>query len=109
MTNPVTPRPHHEWCEEDGNVLWWLWPIEQPPYVGTPLDLGYTVEGDIDLASSCGSTGEAKVRINVGGWPFARGDDEDDDLSHRLYWTPLPDIEAIDVAIRDDIRGGPVQ
>lgn len=23
--------------EEDGTVLWWKWPIDEPPYVGSPL------------------------------------------------------------------------
>jgi hypothetical protein len=27
-----------DWTEEDGCVLWWLFPITEPPYVGTPLD-----------------------------------------------------------------------
>ena len=39
---PVTPsqqaRPLDEWDEWNGNVLWWKFPIDEPPYVGTPLD-----------------------------------------------------------------------
>lgn len=31
-------RPAAEWAEEDGAVLWWRFPIEEPPYCGTPLD-----------------------------------------------------------------------
>lgn len=27
-----------DWCEEDGNVLWWRVPIEEPPYSGHPHD-----------------------------------------------------------------------
>lgn len=27
-----------EWSEEDGNVIWHKFPIDEPPYVGTPLD-----------------------------------------------------------------------
>lgn len=33
-----TPRPRDEWDEDDGNVLWWLLPVTEPPYCGTPLD-----------------------------------------------------------------------
>lgn len=35
-----TPKviPLSEWHEEDGNVLWWKFPVDEPPYVGTPLD-----------------------------------------------------------------------
>lgn len=36
--------PADQWCEEDGNVLWWRLPIEQPPYCGTPLDGAYWIE-----------------------------------------------------------------
>lgn len=34
----TTPRPLDEWHEDDGVVLWWRFPISEPPYVGTPLD-----------------------------------------------------------------------
>ena len=31
-------RPMEEWGEDYGDVLWWKFPIEEPPYVGSPLD-----------------------------------------------------------------------
>jgi hypothetical protein len=31
-------RPFEEWHEDDGPVLWWAFPIEEPPYVGGPTD-----------------------------------------------------------------------
>lgn len=31
-------RPLDEWHEDFGPVLWWKFPIEEPPYVGSPLD-----------------------------------------------------------------------
>ena len=31
-------RPIEEWNEDFGDVLWWKFPIEEPPYVGSPLD-----------------------------------------------------------------------
>jgi len=34
----VEPVPMSEWREDIGNVLWWRFPIEEPPYVGSPLD-----------------------------------------------------------------------
>lgn len=34
--NELTPE--EEWHEDDGNVIWWKLPINEPPYVGTPLD-----------------------------------------------------------------------
>jgi hypothetical protein len=30
-------RPRDEWHEDDGNVLWWRFPIVEAPYVGSPL------------------------------------------------------------------------
>ena len=31
-------RPLDEWHEDFGDVLWWRFPVDEPPYVGTPLD-----------------------------------------------------------------------
>lgn len=31
-------RDRADWSDDDGPVLWWLWPIREPPYVGTPDD-----------------------------------------------------------------------
>ena len=31
-------RPIEEWNEDFGDVIWWKFPIEEPPYVGSPLD-----------------------------------------------------------------------
>jgi hypothetical protein len=36
---PDTARPLNEWHEADGPVLWWAFPVNEPPYVGTPLDV----------------------------------------------------------------------
>ena len=98
------PRPFHEWHEDKGPVLWWLWPIEEAPYVGSPLDLGHIVEVDIGMAASDGHTEQGKMRMSVGGWPWR---DADDETEARLFWTLLPDAHKLDTAIRDYIRGGP--
>ena len=29
-------RPLADWHEEDGPVLWWRFPVEEPPYCGSP-------------------------------------------------------------------------
>lgn len=34
----TTARKLDEWNEEDGPVLWWRFPVAEPPYCGTPLD-----------------------------------------------------------------------
>lgn len=98
------PLPLHDWHEDMGDVLWWLWPIEQPPYVGSPLDMGHTVEAGIQLAASDGHRETGKMRISVGGWPWAGADDE---TLARLFWTPLPGASVLDERIREHIRGGP--
>jgi hypothetical protein len=33
---PHAARPLAEWRYGDGPALWWLFPIEEPPYCGTP-------------------------------------------------------------------------
>lgn len=35
-------KSSEEWHEEIGPVLWWAYPIKEPPYVGTPLDADWT-------------------------------------------------------------------
>jgi DNA-directed RNA polymerase subunit RPC12/RpoP len=32
----IVPRPAEEYHEDYGDVLWWHFPIEEPPEVGTP-------------------------------------------------------------------------
>jgi hypothetical protein len=60
-----------EWHEDVGDVLWWKFPIEEAPYVGSPLDLGQTVE--------VRTTNGVVARFDVGGWP-----------GYHTHWTPLP-------------------
>lgn len=67
-------RPLSEWTEEDGNVLWWRFPIEEAPYCGSPLDVGRTCEITLRLV------GEEHVRhTDIGGWP-----------GYHTHWTPIP-------------------
>lgn len=35
---PETARPIDEWHEDYGDVLWWTFPIQEPPYCSGPLD-----------------------------------------------------------------------
>ena len=37
-TQPSAARPLSEWREDDGPVLWWAFPVNEPPYCGTPID-----------------------------------------------------------------------
>lgn len=38
MATMTTARPAADWHDDDGPVLWWRFPIEEPPYCGTPYD-----------------------------------------------------------------------
>lgn len=58
-------RTLDEWTEEDGDVLWWRFPIEEPPYLGSPLRLGQEV---LVTVSRFGHE-DGKSRHLVGGWP----------------------------------------
>lgn len=35
----ASPPPRHidDWHEEHGDVLWWRFPVIEPPYLGSPL------------------------------------------------------------------------
>lgn len=77
MTHPDQPagaRPLSEWHEEIGPVLWWKFPINEPPYVGTPLDLGETVEVTLRAYGV-----DKLMRGMVGAWP-----------GYHTHWTPIP-------------------
>jgi len=71
----LTARPLCEWTEDDGSVLWWRFPIDEAPYVGSPLDLGQTVE----VAVRTHNAEDVAVRKHVGGWP-----------GYHTHWTPIP-------------------
>ena len=56
-----------EWSEECGDVMWWClrdgeW-LAESPYVGSPLDMGNTVE------LHTRDTEHKMLRMDVGGWP----------------------------------------
>lgn len=37
----LNAKPLEKWYEEYGDCLWWSFPIEEPPYCGTPLDCDF--------------------------------------------------------------------
>lgn len=41
MRELVVARPIDEWHEDIGPCLWWSFPVEEPPYAGTPLDCNF--------------------------------------------------------------------
>ena len=63
-----------EWTEDDGPVLWWKFPIAEPPYVGTPLDSGFPVEMTIR-----DSVRTYTYTQHFGAWP-----------GYHTHWTPIP-------------------
>lgn len=38
LAEPPAARPASDWHEDMGPVLWWRFPVVEPPYAGTPLD-----------------------------------------------------------------------
>lgn len=38
LETKVVAKCKSGWHEDDGPVLWWKFPIAEPPYIGTPLD-----------------------------------------------------------------------
>lgn len=39
-------QAYEQWTEEIGPVLWWSFPIIEPPYCGTPLDSDFPWRAD---------------------------------------------------------------
>jgi len=83
-------RPLSEWHEDVGPVLWWKFPLDEPPYCGSPLDLGYevvitgiaTAAAPLDQSPNAPKPVTVKSEmgsIMVGGWP-----------GYHTHWTPLP-------------------
>lgn len=70
-------RPLAEWTEEDGDVLWWFFPMTEAPWIGSPLSCGHTVE----LWTRAAPQNLMVMRGMVGGWP-----------GYHTHWTPLPPI-----------------
>lgn len=75
MKPMVRARPLSEWTEEDGDVLWWKFPIVEPPYVGSPLALGKTIALQIVGADEP----FLGCKFDVGAWP-----------GYHTHWTPIP-------------------
>lgn len=57
-------RPIAEYHEDMGDVLWWKFPVDEAPYVGSPNDLGQSVEVTLRAVSV-----DKLMRAQVGGWP----------------------------------------
>lgn len=41
LEDMIEPQPIDEWHEDIGPCLWWKFPIEEPPYSGSPLDTDF--------------------------------------------------------------------
>lgn len=71
---PIIARPLAEYHEGMGDVLWWKFPITEPPYVGSPLDLGFSVAIQSEIMAGTATESGIHVlsetrQVNVGGWP----------------------------------------
>jgi hypothetical protein len=70
-------QPLDDWHEDIGPVLWWRFPVVEPPYVGTPLDYGFNVAR------------KGRKPRWVGGWP-----------GHHTHWTRLPHVPPVPASAR---------
>lgn len=43
--DPPVARPASEYHEDMGAVLWWRMPVQEPPYIGSPLDTEWVEDG----------------------------------------------------------------
>lgn len=80
--DPFQSYRFEDWHEDIGDVLWWLLPVSEAPYVGSPRDLGrgvfVTLQIGVEMVAEGASLG------NTGGWPFEEADEP------NLVWTILP-------------------
>lgn len=77
-------RPASEYHEDMGDVLWWLVPICEPPYCGSPKDCGRTVELHTQMQHQPHEVGAPRryvTRVFVGGWP-----------GYHTHFSPLPEV-----------------
>ena len=80
----MKPRPLSEWNEDIGPVLWWRFPVEEFPYVGTPLDLGRPVLVQVRVDSNEKEHQLPNITVMVGGWIDG----------YYTHWTEIPMPEA---------------
>jgi hypothetical protein len=74
-------NPLKDWTEEIGPVLWWAFPVVEPPYVGTPLDIGKDILVQVRTDLSQKEHQLQHMRVSIGGWP-----------GYHTHWTPLPPV-----------------
>jgi hypothetical protein len=83
--SPERARPLAEWHVDMGPVLWWRFPVDEPPYVGTPLDRGHCLTlTEQRPAPHVDPRGAARRHVSicfVGGWP-----------GYHTHWTPMPPV-----------------
>jgi hypothetical protein len=84
ITMHALARPIEAYHEDFGPVMWWRFPIQEPPYVGSPLDTGTPTEVEVRDASGRSET----LQLSLGGWP-----------GYHTHWTPIyPPIHPAQVS-----------
>jgi len=78
-------RPRSEWHEDIGVVLWWEFPVVEPPYIGTPNDTGRPVLMMLRTERDQREHQIPQMTVMIGGWP-----------GHHTHWTPLPEPPFVD-------------
>lgn len=46
VSKALIAQPFDSWHEDIGAVLWWTFPVCEPPYCGTPLDDDWPFDDD---------------------------------------------------------------
>lgn len=77
----LTLRSASEWHEDMGAVLWWKLPIEEPPYVGSPLDLGYPALVQVRTSRDQKESALPSLSVSIGGWP-----------GYHTHFSPIPSV-----------------
>lgn len=77
----LTLRPIADWHDDNGPVLWWSPPINEPPYVGTPHDTGKPVLMTLRTERDQKEHQLPGLTVMIGGWP-----------GYHTHWSPIPSV-----------------
>ena len=102
MNDYKNPKPLKDWSEDDGSVLWWFFPIQEEPYVGTPLDEFFPeyvthftkIIEPVDIPDDC-ETKEDAINILK---DFM--ENPDDYFSKKYPYIPMKFYDSVNMAIK---------
>lgn len=84
----VKARLAKHWDEDLGDCLWWNFPVEEPPYCGTPLDDDFpkykTHFTELHIPDEVEE--EPKYRVNIGGLYLKEPLADTNDFTISMTW-----------------------